>query len=423
MSFFKDLTDRGIIEAKSHEELDKLLDSEKLRFYCGYDPSAKSLQLGNLFSIITCMRFQRAGHIPYILVGGATGMIGDPSGRSSERNLLDMETLDGNIEAIKNQLSRFLNFSEGDNKATLVNNRDWWSKLSFLDVLRDIGKRFRVSEMLSKDSVKSRINSDSGISFTEFSYQILQGYDFAYLNKTYGVNLQIGGSDQWGNMTAGTDLTRKMNQSQVFCMTTPLVTDANGKKFGKSEGNAIFLDGDMTSPYKMYQFLLNSDDAIVVNLLKFYTFLSMDEIKALEAKMQSEPHLRAAQKTLAEEVVKLVHGQEGLDAALRATQFFFGAEITKISDKEVSSIFEDVPSVSLDKSLLSDGIDIGDLLVQTPLFPSKKEARRSLEQKGVSLNNGKIDDISMKITREHLVSETSLILRKGKKNYCVVRFE
>lgn len=423
MSFYKDLVERGIIEAKSHDELEKLFDEKSMSFYCGYDPSAKSLQLGNLFSIITCMRFQKAGHRPYILIGGATGMIGDPSGKSQERNLLDLETLAGNIEGIRTQLSRYIDFDDSkSNGATMVNNRDWWEKISFLELLRDIGKRFRVNEMLNKDSVKSRINSDSGISFTEFSYQILQGYDFAHLNKAHGVELQIGGSDQWGNMTAGTDLTRKMNGNQVYCMTTPLVTDANGKKFGKSEGNAVYLDGDMTSPYKMYQFLLNTDDAIVVQLLKFYTFLSLEEIAELADKVEAEPHLRQAQKTLAKHVVELVHGEEGLSAALRATSFFFGEKIENVSDKEVSSIFEDVPSVELSMADLSAGFPILDMISQTPLFGSKKEARRSLDQNGVSINNIKAKGVDQVVTKEDLASETSLILRKGKKNYCVVKF-
>lgn len=421
MKFYEELMARGIIEQKSHDELEKLFNEDSLSFYCGYDPTAKSLQLGNLFTIITCMRFQKAGHKPYMLVGGATGMIGDPSGKSEERNLLDIETLNENIAAIKDQLSRFVNFDCGDNSATLVNNADWWSGLGFLEFLRTIGKRFRVNEMLNKDSVKSRIQSDSGISLTEFSYQVLQAYDFVTLNKKYGVNLQIGGSDQWGNMTAGTDLTRKMNQNQAYCMTMPLVTDSNGNKFGKSAGNAIFLDGEMTSPYKMYQFLLNVEDTIVDKLLKYYTFLSLEEIAELDKKTQEEPHLRTAQKTLAEEVVKLVHGEAGLESALRATSFFFGQKIENVSDSEVASIFEDVPSVTLSKEFLNSG-DYLEMLAETPLFKSKGEARRSVQQNGVAINNVKCADLEKKISSEDLASETSLILKKGKKNYCVVKF-
>lgn len=422
MNFYEELQARGIIEASSSEELASKLNTTSMSFYCGYDPSAKSLQLGNLFTIVTCMRFQEAGHKPYMLVGGATGMIGDPSGKSEERNLLDEDTLKSNIEGITKQLGQFVRFDDSKNCAVMVNNHDWWSGIGFLDFLRTIGKRFRVSEMLAKDSVKSRITSDAGISLTEFSYQVLQAYDFVSLNKLHKVNLQIGGSDQWGNMTAGTDLVRKMNGEHVYCFTMPLITDQNGKKFGKSEGNAIYLDPEMTSPYKMYQFLLNTDDSIVDGLLKKYTFLSLSQIAELEATTKAEPHLRSAQKALASEVVKLVHGQAGLDSALSATSFFFGAKIENVSDAEISSIFEDVPSITASKSFLENG-DLLELLALTPLYTSKGEARRSVEQNGVSLNNTKISGIDKKITKEDLASETALIFRKGKKNYCLVKFE
>ncbi|ATH07455.1 tyrosine--tRNA ligase [Halobacteriovorax marinus] len=423
MKFFDELKARGIIDALSNEEeLEKKFNEGGMSFYCGYDPTARSLQLGNLFTIITCMRFQKAGHKPYMLVGGATGMIGDPSGKSEERNLLDMETLKENIDAIRKQLGLFVDFECGDNAAVLVNNADWWQGLGFLEFLRTIGKRFRVNEMLNKDSVKSRIESDSGISLTEFSYQVLQAYDFVTLNKLHNVSLQIGGSDQWGNMTAGTDLTRKMNQNQVYCMTMPLVTDQNGKKFGKSAGNAVFLDGSMTSPYKMYQFLLNQDDAIIDALLKYYTFLSLDEIAELDSKTKNEPHLRLAQKSLAQEVTKLVHGQEGLDAALRATQFFFGEKIENVSDADVASIFEDTPSVELSSEMLNEG-GVIDMLSETPLFKSKKEVRRAIDQKGIYINNVAIEGPTQTLSKADLASETALVLRKGKKNYCVVKFK
>ena len=373
MKFFDELKARGIIDMLSHEtELENKLNAGGLSLYCGYDPTSKSLQLGNLFTIVTCMRFQQAGHKPYMLVGGATGMIGDPSGKSEERNLLDEDTLQENIQSIRTQLAKFVDFECGDNAAIMVNNADWWSSFNFLDFLRTIGKRFRVSEMIQKDSVKSRLASESGISLTEFSYQVLQAYDFTLLNQKYNVSLQIGGSDQWGNMTAGIDLTRKVNQKQVYCMTMPLVTDQHGKKFGKSEGNAIFLSADMTSPYTMYQFLLNQDDQIVDQLLKYYTFLSLDEIAALQVQTQAQPHLRAAQKVLAEEVVRLVHGEKGVQAAQKATSFFFGQEITDVSDEEIGAIFADVPAVTIDTSFLNDGNYL-DLLVQTPLFASANQ--------------------------------------------------
>ncbi len=420
MTFYEELEARGIIQDKSHEELVEKLNNDSLSFYVGFDPTAKSLQLGNLFVVTTMKRFQDAGHKPYVLVGGATGMIGDPSGKSDERNLLDEDTLKANLEGQRAQLEKLLSYS-GENAAVTVNNLDWIGKFSLIDFLRDVGKRFRVSEMLSKDSVKSRISSDAGISFTEFTYQMIQGYDFAHLNKEFGVSLQVGGSDQWGNMTAGMDLTRKMNGNQAFCLTVPLVTDSNGKKFGKSEGGAIYLDPSMTSPYKMYQYLLNSDDTSVIQYLKYFTFLSLDEIQTLKKATEDEPHLRSAQKRLAEEVVRYVHSQDGVDAALRATSFFFGQKIENVSDAEVASIFEDVPSVSLSDEYLNEG-DYLELLAQTPLFKSKGEAKRSVSQNGVSINNEKCSDVEKKITRADLCSETSLIIRKGKKNYCVVKF-
>lgn len=424
MNCYDDLQARGIIDNTSNDEVIKKLNESSVSFYAGYDPTAKSLQLGNLAIVITQLRLQKYGHKPYVLVGGATGMIGDPSGKSSERNLLDDDALQGNIDAQKKQLEGLLDFSAGDNCAVMVNNYDWTSPLSFIDFMRTIGKRFRVSEMLAKDSVKSRISSDAGISFTEFSYQIIQANDFAHLAKEHDVTLQIGGSDQWGNMTAGIDLARKLHQKQVYVMTMPLLTDSNGKKFGKSEGGeTMFLDANMTSPYKLYQFLLNSGDSSVDGYLKYLTFLSLEEIAELAKKTEEEPHVRAAQKALAKEVVTLVHGTEGLEASERATSFFFGGKIEKVNDKEISTIFEDVPAVTLEKSILDgEGVELLDMLALTPLFKSKGEARRSVQQNGVSINNIKSTGLEQKITCADLASETALVLRKGKKNYCVVKF-
>ena len=419
----EDFLERGLIENVSHEELKEKLDGESLAFYCGYDPTAKSLQIGNLFAVVTMKRLQLAGHKPYVLVGGATGMIGDPSGKSAERNLLDEKTLQDNINGQTQQLKKLLDFT-GDNAAVVVNNFDWMSGFSYLEFLRDVGKRFRLSEMLAKDSVKSRLNSDAGISYTEFSYQILQAYDFAYLSKHHDVCLQIGGGDQWGNITAGIDLTRKLHSKQAYGMVIPLVTDGNGKKFGKSEGGStIFLDPDMTSPYQMYQYLMNSDDLSVIQYLKYFTFLSLEEISKLEAITKETPHLREAQKVLAKEVTLYVHGQEGLDSAMQATQFFFGGKIENISDKEVHSIFADVPSIELKKDDLDQELNVLDMLAQTPLFKSKGEARRSVTQKGVYINNNTIEAVDYMVSSSDLASESSLVLRKGKKNYCVVTFK
>lgn len=316
-----------------------------------------------------------------------------------------------------------LNFDCGESSAVMVNNFDWMGKFSFIEFLRDVGKRFRVTEMLAKESVKNRINSEVGISFTEFTYQMLQAYDFRHLAKEHNVVLQMGGGDQWGNITAGIDLSRKMDSKQVYGIVIPLVTDAQGNKFGKSEGGtAIYLDPEMTSPYQMYQYLLNSDDASVVKYLKYFTFLSLDEIALLEQKTISEPHLREAQKVLAAEVVKIVHGEQGLASALSATKIFFGEKINNLNDKDLTAIFKDVPSVELKRETLKAGIPFLDLLAQTPLFGSKGEAKRSVEQKGVYLNNDSANDMSLIINEQSLASETCMVIRKGKKNYCVVRF-
>ncbi len=422
MSFYEELENRGLIADVSNPEIKELLNTKKISFYIGYDPTAKSLQIGNLFAIITMKRFQDAGHKPYVLLGGATGMIGDPSGKSTERVLLTEEVIKENIEAQKKQFQRILKF-DGSNPAIMVNNYDWMGKFSFLEFLRDVGKRFRISEMIAKDSVKKRLESDVGLSFTEFCYQMLQAYDFRHLALHNDVILQMGGGDQWGNITAGIDYTRKMDSRQVYGIVIPLVTDANGNKFGKSEGGtAIYLDPEMTSPYQMYQYLLNSDDTSVVKYLKYFTFLSLDQIAVLEEKTKTEAHLREAQKTLAAEVVKLVHGEEGLNAALSATKIFFGEKITNLKDKDLIAIFKDVPSVELKRSDLQAGIPYLDMLAATPLFGSKGEAKRSVEQKGVYLNNDTVPEMMAVMNESHLASETCLVIRKGKKNYCVVKF-
>ncbi len=423
MNFYQELVARGLIEATSSEELPELLNTKKISFYIGYDPTAKSLQIGNLFALITMKRFQLAGHKPYVVIGGATGMIGDPSGKNSERVLLTDDVIQFNIESQKKQFQTILDFNEGPSSAVMVNNFDWMGKFSFIEFLRDVGKRFRVTEMLAKESVKNRITSEVGISFTEFTYQMLQAYDFKFLAKEHNVILQMGGGDQWGNITAGIDLARKMDGRQVYGIVIPLVTDAHGNKFGKSEGGtAIYLDPEMTSPYQMYQYLINSDDISVAKYLKYFTFLSLDQISQLEEKIKTEPHLREAQKELASEVVKLVHGVEGLESAMSATQIFFGATISNLRDREINAIFSDVPSIELKKDALYAGINLLELLAQTPLFASKSEAKRSIEQKGVYLNNISVTDMALIIDQNNLASETCLVLRKGKKNYCVVKF-
>lgn len=422
MTLFEELKLRGLVNDISNEKIIDLLNNQKIAFYCGYDPTAKSLQIGNFLAITFMMRLQQHGHKPVVVIGGATGMIGDPSGKSAERNLLSEETLAENIAAQKMQFEKLLKFGTGPSDAIMVNNYDWMGKFSFLEFLRDVGKRFRLSEMLAKDSVKSRLASEAGISFTEFTYQMLQAYDFKFLSQHHNVMLQIGGGDQWGNITAGIELTRKMDAKEVYGLVTPLVTDSTGNKFGKSEGGTtIYLDPEMTSAYQMYQFLLNSDDASVIQYLKYFTFLTLEKIAELEKTVKSNPEKREAQKVLAQEVVKMVHGEAGLQSALKATQIFFGQKIENLKDKELESIFKDVPSIQIEKSILQNGILIADLLAKTPLFTSKGEAKKSLEQKGVYLNNNPIEGLSLNVTTEHLASETCIVIRKGKKNYCLIR--
>ena len=413
--------ERGLIEHVSDEALGEVFGKGMVSFYTGYDPTAPSLQIGNLFAILTMRRLQQAGHRPVVIVGGATGMIGDPSGKSTERVQLSEEVIAKNIAGQRAQLESLRDFDCGKNSAVILNNRDWLGKFSFLEFLRDVGKRFRMGEMLAKDSVKKRLNSEVGLSFTEFCYQMLQSYDFLHLYKEHGVTLQLGGGDQWGNITAGIDLVRKCESAPVYGMVIPLVTDGQGKKFGKSEGGTVYLDPEITSPYQMYQYLLNSDDTSVITYLKYFTFLSMQEIRELEELTRSQPEKRQAQRILAAEVVKTVHGQAGLDSAEKATRILFGEKIENLRDSELMAIFADVPSVEIARSALEAGIGAIDLLALTPLFPSKSEARRAIQQNGVYINNDKFGSIEQVITCADLASQTALVIRKGKKNYCVVR--
>lgn len=416
-----ELQQRHLVEKISSPALADILRQESVAFYCGFDPTAPSLQIGNLCAVLVMRRLQEAGHKPVTVIGGATGMIGDPSGRSSERQLLDEETLRRNLEAQRGQLSRFLDF-HGPCAACLLNNRDWLGDSNLIAFLRDIGKHFRLGEMLARESVRRRLDSEAGMSFTEFSYQILQAYDFLHLHRRHGVRLQIGGSDQWGNITAGIDLIRRLEGKEAYGMVMPLVTDSQGRKFGKSEVGAIYLDAALTSPYQMYQYLLNSDDQSVIRYLKIFTFLPLEEIADLEKETCARPEARQAQRVLAQSVVKLVHGQAAAAAAERASRILFGEAIRDLTDDELDAIFNDVPSVTLPRSRLADGINIIDLLaLVAPLFKSKGDARRALEQGGVYLNNQPVDSSTRTITAADLASATMLVVRRGKKNYCLVR--
>ncbi len=421
MNALEILSERGIVNTVSDPALGDLFAKERVSFYCGYDPSFHSLQIGNLFAIVTMRRLQELGHRPVVLVGGATGCIGDPSGRSTERNLLDLEAVERNVKGIRRQLESLIDFSDRETGAILVNNYDWLSKFTLLDFLRDAGRRFRVGEMLARESVKRRMESEDGVSFTEFSYQILQACDFLHLYQKHGVRLQIGGGDQWGNITAGIDLVRRVESAQVFGMVIPLVTDSQGRKFGKSTGGTVYLDAEISSPYQMYQFLMNAEDVCVVDYLKYYTFLSMEEIAALAEEVRERPEKRLAQRRLAAEVVRFAHGAAGLAQAEKATAIFFGEAIENVSDAELRGIFAEVPKVEVPRAKLAEGMNVVELLALTPLWKGKNDARRSIEQRGAYLNNRPVESPDLNVDAGNLVGAETLVVRKGKKNYAVIR--
>ncbi len=422
---FADLAWRGLIQQTTDDQhLPQWLNSGSRTLYIGFDPTAPSLHVGSLLPLLTLRRFQRAGHRPIPLVGGATGMIGDPSGKSEERNLMSVETLQANVEGLQQQMRQFLDFDCGQRSALLVNNFDWMRNFSFLDFLRDVGKNFPVNVMLTKDSVKSRLDrSDGGLSYTEFSYMLLQAYDFVHLYDQYGCQLQAGGSDQWGNITAGIDLARRMRGVQLYGLTCPLLTKSDGTKMGKTEKGTIWLTADRTSPYAFYQYWINVADADAGKCLRMLTELSREEIESLDRSRETEPHLRQSQKRLAEELTGLVHGDAGLATARRATDVFFGAEIADLNDAQLVEIFADVPSKQLPKDRLSgDGLPLIDALAEAGLAKSKGEARRTIQQGGAYVNNRRITELDTRLTGSHLASETVMVLRSGKKNYALLRF-
>lgn len=422
---FADLAWRGLIQQTTDDQhLPQWLNSGSRTLYIGFDPTAPSLHVGSLLPLLTLRRFQRAGHRPIPLVGGATGMIGDPSGKSEERNLMSVETLQANVEGLQQQMRQFLDFDCGQRPALLVNNFDWMRNFSFLDFLRDVGKNFPVNVMLTKDSVKSRLDrSDGGLSYTEFSYMLLQAYDFVHLYDQYDCQLQAGGSDQWGNITAGIDLARRMRGVQLYGLTCPLLTKSDGTKMGKTEKGTIWLTADRTSPYAFYQYWINVADADAGKCLRMLTELSREEIESLDRSRETEPHLRQSQKRLAEELTGLVHGDAGLATARRATDVFFGAEIADLNDAQLVEVFADVPSKQLPKERLSgDGLPLIDALTEAGLAKSKGEARRTIQQGGAYVNNRRITELDTRLTGTHLASETVMVLRSGKKNYALLRF-
>lgn len=418
MHIFDELKERGLVFQTTDEEaLRKALEEGQVSYYTGYDPTADSLHLGHLVAILTSRRLQLAGHKPYALVGGATGLIGDPSFKDAERSLQTKETVDGWVAKIQGQLSRFLDFENGANKAEMVNNYDWFGSISFIDFLRDVGKYFTVNYMMSKDSVKSRI--ETGISYTEFAYQIMQGYDFYTLNQEHKVSLQIGGSDQWGNMTAGTELLRRKANQTGHVLTVPLITDATGKKFGKSEGNAVWLDARKTSPYEMYQFWLNVLDDDAVRFLKIFTFLSLEEIAEIEKEFLAAPHKRLAQKVLAKEVVSLVHGPEAYQQALKITESLFSGNIQELSVSELMQGLGDVPNYQVSSE---DSLNLVDILVTAGVSPSKRQAREDVTNGAIYINGERIQDLDYQLDQKDRLEGQLTVIRRGKKKYSILTY-
>jgi tyrosyl-tRNA synthetase len=421
-NFIEELKWRGMI----HDIMpgtEEALMKESVAGYIGFDPTADSLHVGHLVQIMTLVHFQRAGHKPVALVGGATGMVGDPSGKSQERNLLDEETLSHNVKCVKEQLSRFLDFDSKENAAEMVNNFDWFKNMSFLDFIRDVGKHITVNYMMSKDSVKKRL--ESGMSFTEFSYQLVQGFDFYYLNKHKNCIIQLGGSDQWGNIVTGTELIRRKSGNEAYAVTTPLIKKADGTKFGKTEGGSVWLDANKTSPYQFYQFWLNSSDADAVNYIRIFTLRTKEEIEALEKEHAEAPHLRTLQKAIANDITIRVHGEEALNAAIEASNILFGKstadDLRKLSERDFFSVFEGVPQKTISREEFGDGISIVEALSsKTGFLPSNGEAKRELKANAIAVNKEKVNE-QFVIAADSLINNKYVLIGKGKKtNYILV---
>ncbi|QGJ69167.1 Tyrosine--tRNA ligase [Planctomycetales bacterium 10988] len=422
---FDDLTWRGLIHQTTDENLPKWLTEGPRVVYAGFDPTAHSLHVGHLVALLTLRRFQKAGHRPIALIGGATGMIGDPSGRSDERNLLSTEELESNVQSIHQQMQSVLKFDDSQG-AMLLNNFDWMKGYGYLTFLRDIGKNFPVNVMLSKDSVKSRLErTDSGLSYTEFSYMLLQAYDFVYLNKYHDCTLQIGGSDQWGNITAGIDLGRRMHGATLFGITSPLLTKKDGTKMGKTADGAVWLSPEKTSPYAFYQFWLNVGDEEVGTCLRYFTDLPKETIEELDQSRSEDAGRRESQKKLAEEVTRLIHGEAGLTKAINATETLFqGGPIENLTDKDLLEIFHDVPRAQIERGQLNQGeLTIIDAFVVAGLCSSKGEARRLIDQGGARINNEVVSDSQKNLSPDDLASESVIVLKKGKKKFALLRCE
>ncbi|NEU08641.1 tyrosine--tRNA ligase [Flavihumibacter sp. R14] len=421
MNFVEELRWRGMLHdimPGTEEELDKKMTSG----YIGFDPTADSLHVGHLTQIMTLIHFQRAGHKPFALVGGATGMVGDPSGKSAERNLLSEETLNHNVSCLEAQLKKFLDFDGGANSAEMVNNFDWFKNFNFLDFIRDVGKHITVNYMMAKDSVRKRLEGDTGMSFTEFSYQLVQGYDFYYLWKERNCQVQMGGSDQWGNIVTGTELIRRKGHGSAFAITTQLIKKADGTKFGKTESGAVWLDPAKTSPYKFYQFWLNASDDDAKSWIRIFTLKTQQEIESLEAEHNEAPHLRILQKALAKEITVRTHSEEALETALKTSDFLFGNGsldfLSGLDHSGVLDVFDGIPQFSIPKADLLAGVSATDLLAEkTSVFPSKGEARKMMQGGGVSINKVKVTDAAEVLTADKLINNRYLVVQKGKKNY------
>jgi tyrosyl-tRNA synthetase len=419
MNLIAELKERHLVQdimPGTEEQLNK----EMTAGYIGFDPTADSLHVGNLVPITLLMRLQRAGHKPYALVGGATGMIGDPSGKSQERNLLDMETILHNCNCQKKQLEKFIDFhSDKPNAAVMVNNYDWFKDISFLAFIRDIGKHISVNYMMAKDSVKNRL--ETGMSFTEFTYQLIQAYDFYHLNKEHNIRLQMGGADQWGNITTGTELIRRKGGSEAFAFTCKLITKSDGSKFGKSESGNVWLDRDKTSPYQFYQFWMKMPDADAAKMALVFSFKPVAELNTIIAEHEAAPHLRKLQKMLADEMTIMVHSEEDLSFAKQASDILFGQSsvdvLKSLSERQLLEVMDGVPQVAGAAAQLSSGIDLISFLAESGIFPSKGEAKKMLQNGGISINKEKVTALDFKLTEEHLLNNKYLLVQKGKSNY------
>ncbi|MEY3849700.1 MAG: hypothetical protein RJA38_141 [Bacteroidota bacterium] len=423
MNFVEELQWRGMLHS-SIPETEAHLNAQMRKAYIGFDPTASSLGVGNMVQIMTLLHFQQCGHKPVALIGGATGMVGDPSGKSAERNLLGEEELRYNQECQQKQLERFLDFNCGDRSAEIVNNYDWFKEMGFLEFIRDVGKRLTVNYMMAKDSVKNRISGEDreGMSFTEFTYQLIQGYDFYYLWKNHGITLQMGGSDQWGNITTGTELIRRIDGGSAFALTTPLIKKADGTKFGKTESGNVWLDQARTSPYKFYQFWLNASDEDVKNFIRIFTLKGREEIEALEAQHALDPGMRALQKALAEDITTRVHSASETAQAIQASGILFSKDsmFDSLPKEMLLDIFDGVPQGTLSKSEIESGADIIDVLVNSGFLPSKGEARRALQENSIAVNKQKVT-LETRIDASHLIHGELIILQRGKKNYFLLK--